>query len=101
MIREKRQPLYCNVLALMRERVGSVGSSHQAEKDLVLFGGLLAGASDIQAPERLEIIRQVNEMANDLSATGDERNAKAYLASLVNELGIDIEPPSDRLGRTV
>lgn len=86
MAQEKRQPLYRNVLALMRERAGSVGSSHQAEKDLMLFGRLLVGASDIQAPERLEIVRQVNEMANDLSATGDERNAKAYLTALANEL---------------
>lgn len=100
MTRKKRQPLHRNVLALMQKNVGSINSLPRAEKDIMQLGELLETASDIQATDRIEIVRQVSEMAEKLSAVGDERNAKAYLVRLANEIAIEIEATENRLGRT-
>jgi len=86
MAQKNKQPLYRNVLDLMQKKAAGIMASHQAEKDLMQLGELLASSSDIQSAERGEVIRRVSEMAERLSAGGDERNAKAYLVTLAKEL---------------
>lgn len=100
MAQKKQQPLYRNVLDLMQKNVNSVNSLPRAEKDIMQLGELLVTASDISATDRVEVVRRVNEMAEKLSATGDERNAKAYLVALANEIAAEVEPVENRLGRT-
>lgn len=100
MAQKKQQSLYRNVLDLMQKKAAGINSSHLAERELMQLGELLVTASDISATDRIEIVRQVNEMAEKLSATGDERNAKAYLVALANEIAVEVEPVENRLGRT-
>ncbi|KKU76507.1 MAG: hypothetical protein UY00_C0009G0009 [Candidatus Wolfebacteria bacterium GW2011_GWA1_47_6] len=45
MAQKNKQPLYRNVLDLMQKKTAGVMASHQAEKDLMQLGELLASSS--------------------------------------------------------
>ncbi len=96
---EKKLPLHLNLIELMKQKAGGVSSSFEAEKGVIELGELLR-KSYLHPSDRIVTARLVGEIVEQLSGTGDQRNAKAYLTSLVEEFTGPPELKEERLGRT-
>lgn len=80
-----QQALHTNVIALMEQKAKNVCAFHDAEKQMIEFGELLR-RSNLRSVDRRTMADSINHIATGL-VSSDERNAKAYLVALAEEIG--------------
>ena len=95
----EKQPLYINVIELIKEKAKRVRSDPQAGKSLVELGELLQ-KSTFCPTDQLVILRLLDGVALSLSSEGGERMAKIFLKQLIEDIEGPAVPVSTRLGRT-